>query len=123
MLQITTDITNFVESHELIRCYVAFDYDVSYTYCNESLNQFSKLDYCLISEKDYMIDFKGFYSGISNFFHHIPLMLTCLCCKPVFDTITRANTNAKSKDYLTVIHLRWDHADLTSYCNYTGQEL
>ena len=121
--QVSTDITDVIESHKLIRCHLAFDYDVSYTSCNESLIQFSKLDYCLISEKDYIIDFKVFYSGISNFCDHIPLMLTCLCCKPVFYTITVANTNAKSKDNSTVIRLRWDHADLTRYYNYTGQEL
>ena len=54
---------------------------------------------------------------------HIPLMLTCLCCKPVFDTNIKANTNANSKDNSIVIRLRWDHVDLTSYHNYTGQEL
>ena len=47
----STDITSGIESRKLIRCDdVAFDYDVSYTYCNESLNQFSKLDYYLISD-------------------------------------------------------------------------
>ena len=32
----STDITDFIESRKLIRCDVAFDYVVSYTYCNES---------------------------------------------------------------------------------------
>ena len=87
------------------------------------MNQFSKLYFCLISDKDYIIHCKAFYSEISNFSDHILLMLTCLCCKPVLDTITVVNTNAKSKDNSTVIHLRLDHTDLTRYYNYTGQEL
>ena len=44
-----------VRSGKLIRCNVAFDYDISFIYCNDSLNQFSKLDFCLIFEKDYTI--------------------------------------------------------------------
>ena len=56
----STDIIDFIESRKPIRCDVAFDYYVSYTYCNESLNQFSKSDYYLISEKDYIIDLKFF---------------------------------------------------------------
>ena len=53
-----------MESRKLIRCDVTFYYDVRSTYCNESLNQFSKLDYYLISEKDYIIDFKVLDSEI-----------------------------------------------------------
>ena len=53
----TTDITYLIESRKLVRCDVAFDYDVSYTYCNKSLNQCSKLDYYLIAENDYINDF------------------------------------------------------------------
>ena len=85
------------------------------------MNLYSKLDYCLISEKDYIIDFKVLVGGLSNFSDRIPLLITRYYCKPVFDINTSANIIAKSKDNSTVIHLRWDHADLTSYYNYTGK--
>ena len=65
----------------------------------------------------------SFDSEISNFSNHIPLMLTCYYCKPVFDINTSDNIIAQSKDNSTVVHLLWDHADLASYYNYTGQEL
>ena len=79
--------------------------------------------YCYLISEDYIIDFKVFDSGVSNFSDHIPLMLTFHCCKPVFDTNTSDDTTAKSEDNSTLIHLRWDYADLTSYYNYTGREL
>ena len=97
------DIIDFIESHILICCDAAFVYDVSYIYCNEALNQFSKLDYCIISEKDYIIDLIDFDSGNTNFSDHIPLVLICYYCKSVIDINTSANNNVKSKDVSTVM--------------------
>ena len=61
-----------------------------------------------------------FDSGITNFSYHVPLMLTCYCRESVHTLGVNSDNGSKLVDNLYVMHLRWDHADVLSYYNYTG---
>jgi len=113
-------VIEFINEHQLIRCDECVGPKAAYTYCNESLNCRSCIDFFFVSDSDRnCIDkFKVIDEG-SNLSDHLPINVVCVCD----DVNTSVNSApAKAKASLQE-YLRWDHADLPAYYSLTGTHL
>jgi len=68
-------ISNSLLENDFVRCDTQFSTTVNYTYVNESLNLFSKIDFFLCN----IVSVRGFdiCDPAINFSDHLPLLLTC----------------------------------------------
>jgi len=112
-------INSFVSDKRLRRCDIAAGCKADYTYFNESLNCRSCIDYLFVSDSSLVTKFNVIDEG-SNLSDHLPIVCKC-------DNFIDANNmsqqckNDSNEDMQT--YLRWDHADLVSYYQLTGQHL
>ena len=113
-------LLNFIVQHNLIIGNFVLPTNpsaLSYTYCHESLNQFSYLDYFLLSEPLHD-NITGFiiYDESYNYSDHNPIRLSVK-----LDILSQSSNMLKSaslgqkKDLI----LRWDKSDLRAYYNST----
>lgn len=86
------------------------------TYINEALNHQSMIDFFLSTDKDIVSSFDVIDCNI-NLSDHEPITINCKCNIAL---LSPADTKEREIDCMQVKQLRWDHADLISYCNRTG---
>jgi len=113
-------INSFLADRNFVRCDVAVGCKADYTYCNDSLNCHSYIDYFLTSDASRVVKFSVVDEG-SNLSDHLPIAVTFN-----FDVINSRPNNLSSNDNTkeaTQSYLRWDHADLISYYELTGRHL
>ena len=111
-------ITNSLVENNFIRCDELFPSTVKYTYVNESLCHYSKIDFFL-SNNVTIHDFEIFDPDI-NFSDHLPLLLTC---NVNFNRLDLSNQHVGLSADQNVLQPRWDHADLLTYFNHTFIQL
>ena len=105
-------IKNFLDTHSLVRCDLAFPASQRYTYVNEALGHSSHIDYFVCDTVNDITDYYVLDPDI-NLSDHLPVAVRCEC---LCSNITPASdVPLKSK----VKQLRWDHADLLSYYSTT----
>jgi Reverse transcriptase (RNA-dependent DNA polymerase) len=110
-------INKFMFECELKRCDIASGCKAEYTYCNESLNCRSCIDYFLSSDTSQLVRFTVIDEG-SNLSDHLPISVV---------VATSVNLNTQNEhvgaEPPTQSYLRWDHADLVLYYELTGRHL
>jgi len=111
LCQLSIDINRFLNENNLARCDISSVNAVAYTYINESLNHYSKLDYITCDN----VDVRNYdvIESSTNLSDHLPLVATCDC---------NIDCTVKSKslyDDDSVAHLRWDYANKEGYYNAT----
>ena len=111
----------FLNRYQLSLCNLLIHCDVDYTYCHESLQHYSYIDYFAISDNitGSLVDFNIFENAM-NLSDHNPVFIKVLLPKNTkpqhVDNVAQHGSACKSK-----IHkcLRWDHADLAKYYEHT----
>ena len=109
---VSKHVNKFILDNNLLRCDILFPSNVKFTYVNESLNQFSKIDYFLCNDVK-VCNFEITEPHV-NFSDHLPLFLSC----SVHLTVSNAQNITNNNDKY-ILQLRWDHADLFTYYNRT----
>ena len=112
-------INNFIHANNFARVDLLFPSNVRFTYINESLNHFSKLDYILY-DNVYVKDFEITDPDV-NFSDHVPITVTCTV--NVSANFVAENDNNQRPSKLNAKRLRWDRADLKAYFNATHEYL
>ena len=110
-------LNSFSAAFSLRRCDKLFPSNISYTYVNLSLNQYSYIDYVLVSCDKSVIDFDVLEPDI-NYSDHLPLYINVICKTSITDA-----QSVKNLDHPVQRHPRWDKADLVSYYQFTGCNL
>jgi len=113
---VSSKIKSFLKENNLIRCDLASTSNINYTYANEPLNHLSKLDY-FVAEGICTMDF-DILDCDNNFSDHLPIIVRCL-----LTPITVKSNSKKRQETKPIKRLRWDHGDLLTYYNSTGQQL
>lgn len=106
-------INSFCVKHSMVRCDDLFPRAKTATYVNNSLNHHSCIDYMLVSSSTLVTAFDVIDANI-NFSDHLPIIGSFISnaeANEKLNTVNRANDSP--------IQLRWDHADLLGYYNYT----
>ena len=106
-------INTFCTDHLLARCDDIFPSSKVATYVNEALNQQSAIDYIITSSPAKTLSFDVFDPDV-NFSDHLPLIGSFQCSLEL--STTTDNGNFRPRD---CTQLRWDHADVVSYYNFT----
>jgi len=88
-----------------------------YTYVNESLNRYSKIDYIVYD--NVCIENYDVIDPDVNFSDHLPVTVTCIVDSELF---MRKDCKILNDDD-SVLRLRWDRADLMSYYSLTHEQL
>jgi len=108
-------VNKFMAENNLLRCDVLFPCNVSYTYVNEQLKHYSKIDY-LMCDGVHVTKFDILESN-TNLSDHLPIVAQ-------FNSNIDLIRNSKpAHDKHSVEHLRWDHADTVGYFNATRLQL
>lgn len=107
-------VNNFLSSGGYSRVDILFPQTCQYTYCNESLNCYSKIDYFL-SRNVTIIDYNVIDSE-ANLSDHLPIV-----CK--FEIQLSVNHINSHRNDDVIARLRWDRGDTRSYYNYSYQLL
>lgn len=113
-------ICDFANRHSLYRCDNLFPNEKRSTYVNYALKQESQIDYILCSKPDSITNYAVLDPDI-NFSDHLPLYAKISCT--LLSQMTDVNVHDNDHDDPIVKHFRWDHGDLSSYYNYTGDGL
>ena len=98
----------------MIRCDKSFGVTGKFTYVNESLQHYSKLDYfvcCNVKVESFDV-----LEPDINFSDHLPIFMACALNAACDRNIIRNRTNS---EILYVQQLRWDKADLSLYYHET----
>jgi len=114
---ITDFINVFMSEQGLIRCDSSKVGPKAHTYVNESLGHCSTIDFFVTSDIMASHDFR-IVDCDANLSDHLPISITLDC---VSSGNKAAQDSKENANYVT--QLRWDHADILSYYNYTGQHL
>ena len=112
-------INSFINSINLGRCDSLFPPCGKATYVNMALSQQSYIDYMLTTRTSDVLAFEIIEPDI-NFSDHLPIMVSFKCV--VSSHIEKGNGRKSNRAY-NQKQLRWDKADLSSYYQYTGQNL
>ena len=110
-------INDFLHTNSFLRADASFVTGDKFTYVNDALNQYNKLDYFVYD--DINVTFFDVIDPDINFSDHLPIAID-LC-------INVGSNVAPDRDSVPEVvagqlptTLRWDHGDLLSYYNYTG---
>jgi hypothetical protein len=107
MCETSCDINTFLNDNNFTRCDLLFPSQLKYTYINESLNHFSRLDY-MVCNNVYISNFEILDLNV-NLSDHLPIRLTCqYSMQPVAEC-----SNGQDREP-TVTRLRWDHGDIVT---------
>jgi len=109
------NINKFMVENNLLRCDVLFPCNVAYTYSNEQLKHYSKIDY-LTCDSVHVTKFDIIDSN-TNLSDHLPIVIELMCSSE----LSRDSQSARDKQ--SVVYLRWDHADTVGYFNATRLQL
>lgn len=110
-------INSFCSSYSLVRCDDAFPRAKIDTYVNTALNQKSCIDYMLTSSPVYLLGYDVIDPDI-NYSDHLPIMGYFNYVLPTEEVLNRPKPVSDS-----TLHLRWDHADLLSYYQFSRIQL
>jgi exonuclease III len=105
-------INSFRTRHSLVRCDDLFSRAKTATYVNEALHHQSCLDYMLVTSSAQVTDYDVIDPDI-NFSDHLPVVGSFNC------VVSGKESNISDRERLAPVQLRWDHADLLSYYNFT----
>ena len=108
-------VNKFLIENNLTRCDLLYPCDVCYTYANEALNQFSKIDY--ITCDNVNVSRFEIIENSTNLSDHLPVLVECQCI------IESSGVSSAQCDKQSVVRLRWDHADIVGYYNSTMVQL
>ena len=111
-------INHFLQDNNFHRCDLLFPGTVKYTYANETANLFSKIDYIVFNDVTCIAS--EIVDPDINFSDHNPVIAKFLCSSA---SIPKVTINCNNKNDRAVKHLRWDRADLVSYCYNTQKYL
>ena len=107
---VSKEINIFLEDNNFSRCDTLNPSSIPYTYANDTLGHYSRIDY-IVYDNVTVHSYDVIDSG-ANLSDHLPITAHFDCC---FEVIP---CNDSPKDCIpTVVHLRWDHADLPAYNN------
>ena len=109
-------VNNVCSEYCLTRCDKLFNQESCATYVNDALGHQSTIDYIVSSSIDSVKDFTVLEPDL-NFSDHLPLMATIRYTMPPNDS--KKTIPDKPNVVQAPEQLRWDHADVLSYCNYT----
>jgi endonuclease/exonuclease/phosphatase family metal-dependent hydrolase len=109
-------ISRTMLDNNFVRCDTKFPSTVNYTYANESLNHFSKIDFLFYNNVT-VHNFEICDPDI-NFSDHLPLLMTCHV-----NFNHRSLQNVEQDKEHDLLHPRWDHADVLSYYIHTQAQL
>jgi len=109
-------INTFLCDNYFSRCDLLYPSNVKFTYINESLNHYSKIDYIMYNN----VHVRAFEitDPDVNFSDHVPIIATC-----VVNISSKLSVSNSRSPELYAKRLRWDRADLQAYCNYTHSYL
>ena len=110
---VATFINSFSSSYSLVRSDDVFPRAKTATYVNTSLNQESCIDYMLTSSPDYLLGYDVIDPDI-NYSDHLPILGYFKYALASDEVLNRPKCASKSS-----LQLRWDHADLLSYYQFT----
>ena len=105
-------VERFFRDNNLNRCDRLCAASLKYTYANESLNQYSKLDY-FASDFVHVKYFEVLDVEV-NFSDHLPVLIRCN-----INLLDEKSSATSSDNSHSVRRLRWDHGDVTNYYNMT----
>jgi len=103
-------VSKFLSDNVFDRCDQLFDCSHKFTYVNDNLHHFSKLDYFVCNNVNVLL-FDVLEPDI-NFSDHLPIFMVCTA------DISRNDSDRPvrcKRSEFCVEQLRWDHADLTLY--------
>jgi len=110
-------INGFLRTNNFVRADVLFPSGIKCTYVNDALGQYNKLDY-FVYDNINVTAFDVIDPDV-NFSDHLPITIDlCInvsrtaCAGRFFPDVSEGRPPR-------VIKLRWDHADLRSYYDYT----
>ncbi len=109
-------INTFLCDNNFSRCDLLYPSNVKFTYINESLNHYSKIDYIMYNNV-HVHAFEITDPDV-NFSDHVPIIATC-----IVNTSSKLSVFNSRPSELYAKRLRWDRADLQAYCNYTHSYL
>ena len=118
---IACQVNSLITEHNLVRCDDLFPRAKIATYVNNSLNQQSRIDYMLVSSSLDVRDYDVIDPDV-NFSDHLPLICKFVSHSTSSMRVTSAGPNC-DRERVAPVQLRWDHADLLSYYNYTRIDL
>lgn len=115
----SNNINKFLHDNNFCRSDVLFVNGIKFTYINEALNQYSKIDYIVYDN----VNISGFEitDPDVNFSDHVPIIAKCVVNVECVRSDSKARAAAAADRSIT--RLRWDRADLSAYYNYTGNYL
>ena len=108
-------IRKFLVDNQFSRCYGINC--LPYTFVNESRNFFSNIDH-IVFNNVHVENFEVLEPCV-NFSDHLPITVYCSVCLDV----VRNDLTKNVSDNDSILHLRWDHADLALYYNATRDYL
>jgi sarcosine oxidase/L-pipecolate oxidase len=108
--KLSRDLAQFCQSFNLKSSYQLYPNCKFSTFCQESNNSFSLLDYFFVSSSISLSDVFVYEPAVS-FSDHFPVI--CELSSVSFNAKFSGTTNHIKHN--AVPHLRWDHADLSSY--------
>ena len=108
-------IVSLCDDCSLLRCDKLFQSDMHYTYVNTSLNQYSYIDYALVSSEVVLSDFVVMEPSV-NFSDHLPLFISLVCT-------LKSDCSKGERTAPVQYYPRWDKADRDAYYRYTGDNL
>jgi len=111
-----TIFNSFFSSNCLVNCDKSPNYSRKSTYVNNALNHESVIDYIFVSDDDCVAGFSVLDPDI-NFSDHLPITVDCSANIKCHDTKFTQHNEKQNNDI--VLYLRWDHADLVSFYEYT----
>jgi exonuclease III len=104
-------VNDFIDQRGLTRCDKIMPRLMNYTFYDEPNDHRSYIDYFMISDVKDVVRFEVLDPDI-NPSDHLPIRVTCQCDLNM--TCDKAIQDGVDSD-LSIIQMRWDHADLTSY--------
>ena len=112
---------NFLDKFNVVPCNSLIHDGLGYTYCHESLQHYSYIDFICVSRSiaNNLIEFKVLELPL-NMSDHLPIFARF---EYSFQQHTKHNTEISPKPRQTHSSLRWDHAQLPLYYNYTRELL
>ena len=114
--EISQLVNDFLVKNDFIRCDINYPNTCQYTYVNESLAQYSKIDY-FVCNNFAVNDFQVLESEV-NFSDHLPLLLV-----GTVKLVGVNNNNKNNQNECTVSYLRWDRGDKNAFYSLSFQLL
>jgi len=116
----STIYSKFISDYNLVSTHAIIPSNLSYTYCHETLQHYSYIDYFLIDDvlKDDLEDFK-ILDLADNFSDHNGIYMKLSCKISVKSHLDNKNEVTCGAEAQVHKNLRWDHANLQHYYDFS----